>query len=272
MYLDYFNLDEKPFEYLIPDPRYFYYSPQSRNIKNQCDYIVGEKNGHLFISGPIGVGKTTLLKTLTRSMIADKNNIVNFINSPNLKTSNALMRRISQGFKVKTHRSYDGTLKNFTEWLKDSELFPILIIDEGQNLVLDSLRTLHYLMTYVTDKLLMMIVLCGQEEMVTKIDRFPAIRSRMFPASLSALSRKEAETMMKHRWSVASQGMKNDFPFTKKSIDLIWNHSKGIPRSICQVADIALLTAFNTKSKEVNPEILNPVIRALESKKLTKNG
>jgi len=269
MYLNYFNLDEKPFEYLIPDPRYFYYSPQSRNIKNQCDYIVNEKNGHLFISGPIGVGKTTLLKTLTRSMIADKNNIVNFINSPNLKTSNALMRRIAHGFKVNTYRSYDGTLKNFTQWLKESDLFPILIIDEGQNLVLDSLRTLHYLMTYVTDKLLMMIVLCGQEEMVTKIDKFPAIRSRMFPASLSAHSRSEAETMMKHRWSVASQGTKNDFPFRKKAIDLIWNYSRGIPRSICQIADIALLTAFNTKSKKVTPKILGPVIRSIESKKKT---
>jgi hypothetical protein len=33
----------------------------------------------------------------------------------------------------------------------------------GQNLVLDSLKTLHYFMTYVTDRLLMMVILCGQE-------------------------------------------------------------------------------------------------------------
>ena len=264
MYLKYFDLLEKPFQYLIPDPRYFYYSPQSKNIKSQCDYIVSEKSGHWFISGPIGVGKTTLLKTITRSLVADKDNLVNFINAPNLKTSNALMRRIAQGFEVKTARSYDGTLQNFTQWLKETEHFPILIIDESQNLILDSLRTLHYLMTYVTDRLLMMIILCGQEEMVTKINRFPAIRSRMFPASLSALSREEAEAMMKHRWDVASQDKNNKLPFTKKAIDAIWNSSKGIPRSICQAADIALLAAFNTKEKKVDGKLIKPVIRSLK--------
>ena len=271
MYLKHFRLDEKPFEYLIPDPKYFYYSPQSRRIKNQCDYIVNEKNGHLFISGPIGVGKTTLLKTLTRSLVSDKNNSVNFINSPNLQTSNALMRRIAKGFDVKTHNSYDGTLRYFTEWLKETKLFPILIIDEGQNLVLDSLRTLHYLMTYVTDKLLMMIILCGQEEMVSKIDNFPSIRSRMFPASISALSRDEAGAMMQHRWSVASQEKDNKLPFTKNSIDKIWNHSKGIPRSICQTSDIALLAAFNTKTKIVDSKLIEPVIRSLVAKSNSKN-
>jgi type II secretory pathway predicted ATPase ExeA len=57
MYLEFFNLIEKPFNYLIPDPRYFFYSPQSQSIKQQCDYIVSEKSGHLFISGPIGAGE-----------------------------------------------------------------------------------------------------------------------------------------------------------------------------------------------------------------------
>src|SRR6266699_2613971 len=157
MYLNYFKLLEKPFEYLIPNPRYFWYTPQGEGIKAQCDYI-----------------------------ISDNHNIINFINAPNLKTSNALLRRVADGFGVKTERSYDNTLQNFTTWLKETDRFPIMIIDEAQNLVLDSLKTLHYFMTYVTDRLLMMVILCGQEEMVERINRFTAIRSRMFPAFLSA--------------------------------------------------------------------------------------
>ena len=253
MYLEFFNLIEKPFNYLIPDPRYFFYSPQSQSIKNQCDYIVSEKGGHLFISGPIGAGKTTLLKTITQNLLADDHNTVNFVNAPNLKTANSLMRRVSEGFKVKTERSYDATLQNFTEWLKNTDRFPILIIDEGQNLVRDSLKTLHYLMTYVTDKLLMMIILCGQEEMVTRIDRFPEIRSRMFPASLSSLSREEAEEMMRFRWTVAGG---KDFPFDKQAIAEVYRLTGGIARDICKLANESLLRTMVEKRNTVDKDIV----------------
>lgn len=48
MYLNYFKLVEKPFEYLIPNPRYFWYTSQGEGIKAQCDYIIREKSGHLY--------------------------------------------------------------------------------------------------------------------------------------------------------------------------------------------------------------------------------
>jgi general secretion pathway protein A len=263
MYLNYFKLLEKPFEYLIPNPRYFWYTPQGEGIKAQCDYIIREKSGHLYISGPIGAGKTTLLKTLTQSLITDNHNIINFINAPNLKTSNALLRRVADGFGVKTERSYDNTLQNFTTWLKETDRFPIMIIDEAQNLVLDSLKTLHYFMTYVTDRLLMMVILCGQEEMVERINRFTAIRSRMFPAFLSALSRAEAEKMMGHRWKIASQNDTSSLPFSGKAIDEIFNYSKGVPRAICQVADVCLLAAYNQQKHEVDDKLVKIVVNSL---------
>ena len=266
MYLKHFKLVEKPFQYLIPNPRYFWYTSQGEGIKAQCDYIIREKSGHLYISGPVGAGKTTLLKTLTQGLLTDDQNLINFINAPNLKTSNALLRRVTDGFGVKTERSYDATLENFTKWLKETDRFPILIIDEGQNLVLDSLKTLHYFMTYVTDRLLMMVILCGQEEMIERINRFAAIRSRMFPAFLSALSRSEAEKMMQYRWKIASQNDATPFPFTAKAIDEIFNYSKGVPRYICQVADVSLLAAYNQHKQEVDETIIKVVVNNLSAK------
>jgi general secretion pathway protein A len=266
MYLNHFKLVEKPFEYLIPNPRYFWYTSQGEGIKAQCDYIIREKSGHLYISGPVGAGKTTLLKTLTQSLLTDEHSLINFINAPNLKTSNALLRRVTEGFGVKTERSYDATLENFTQWLKETDRFPILIIDEAQNLVLDSLKTLHYFMTYVTDRLLMMVILCGQEEMVERINRFTAIRSRMFPAFLSALSRGEAEKMMQYRWKIASQNDASPLPFTTKAIDEIFNYSKGVPRYMCQVADVALLAAYNQQKHEVDEQIVQLIVNNLSGK------
>jgi general secretion pathway protein A len=234
MYLNHFKLLEKPFEYLIPNPRYFWYTPQGKGIKDQCDYIIREKSGHLYISGPIGAGKTSLLKTLTQSLITDTHNSINFINAPNLKTSNALLRRVVEGFGVKPGRSYDATLEHFTTWLKTTDRFPILIIDEGQYLVLDSLKTIHYFMTYVTDRLLLMVILCGQEEMVERINRFSAIRSRMFPAFLSALSRSEAQKMMEYRWQIASTNDNSPLPFTAKALDELFNYQLSAEDHGCQ--------------------------------------
>ena len=264
MYLNHFNLLEKPYEYLIPNPRYFWYSPQGKGIKDQCDYILREKSGHLYISGIIGAGKTTLLKTLTQNLITDNHNVINFINAPNLKTSNALLRRIVVEFKGDLlGRSYDATLENFVNWLKSTDRYPILIIDEGQNLVLDSLKTLHYLMTNVSDRLHMTIILCGQEEMVERINRFPAIKSRMFGAFLSALTRQEAQKMMEFRWKVASKNEDTVFPFTEKAIDEIFKHSKGVPRAICKLADVALLAAYRLEKNEVDEAQVQMVINAL---------
>ena len=49
-----------------------------------------------------------------------------------------------------------------------------------------------------------MIVLCGQEQLAARIERFPEIKSRMYPSALSALSREETEDLIRYRWQVAS--------------------------------------------------------------------
>ena len=153
MYLEFFQLNEEPLSYLTPKPRFFYYAPQYLSVKHKVDYVVSERNGHLYIHGSIGSGKTTLLKTVSQMLDDEARNMVNFLNAPNLKTANSLLRRICDGFGVKTERSYNATLENFTKWLvteHQAERFPVLIIDEAQNIVRDGLKTLHYFMTYVT--------------------------------------------------------------------------------------------------------------------------
>jgi type II secretory pathway predicted ATPase ExeA len=88
----------------------------------------------------------------------------------------------------------------------------------------------------------------------------------MFPASLSALSRDDADKMIRFRWSVASKSKDNPLPFTKDAIDVFFNSSKGIPRPICQSIDVALLAAFNQDRKQIDGELASLVIRSLVTK------
>lgn len=267
MYLPFFHLNEKPFSYLTPNPRFFYYAPQYLSVKRKADYVVSERSGHLYIYGPIGSGKTTLLKTITQMLDDDGKNIPNFLNAPNLKTANALLRRICAGFNVKTERSYNATLENLTGWLVEQhqhKRFPVLIIDEAQNIVRDGLKTLHYLMTYVTSEdLLLMIILCGQEELATRIERFPEIKSRMYPSALSSLSREESEELIRYRWQVASIDPNNPLPFQKNALDAIFEYTKGLPREICKVCDLALLAARAEQTRQIEHPIIRSVARGL---------
>ncbi|MBW7886491.1 MAG: hypothetical protein H3C34_28465, partial [Caldilineaceae bacterium] len=167
-------------------------------------------------------------------------------------------------------RSYNATLENLTSWLVEQhqqKRFPVLIIDEAQNIVRDGLKTLHYLMTYVTsDDLLLMVVLCGQEELAARIERFPEIKSRMYPSALSALSREETEELVRYRWQVASVHKANPLPFDKGALDAIFEYAKGLPREICKVGDLALLAACAEQHKQVSAKTIRTVAAGLALK------
>jgi general secretion pathway protein A len=120
-------------------------------------------------------------------------------------------------------------------------------------------------MTYVTnDSLLLMIILCGQEELAARIERFPEIKSRMYPSALSSLSREETEELIAYRWQVASIRQDNPLPFGKEALDAIFEHSKGLPREICKICDLALLAAFADKQQKVTEGVIRSVAAGLD--------
>jgi len=63
MYLNFYGLREKPFN-PTPDPRFLYLTPAHREALAQLVYGVQEHKGFLVLTGEVGTGKTTLLRTL----------------------------------------------------------------------------------------------------------------------------------------------------------------------------------------------------------------
>src|SRR5690349_11607148 len=189
--LSYFRLNEQPFR-IGPDPRYLYFSDQVKEAIAKCEYMARERIGPIYIYGPIGSGKTSILRRLRDLLTQDTKNQVAYLISPNIKTSNAFIRMISESFEVKTERAFPQSLKNFEVFLTDAYqagTVPVLLIDEAQNLNRDTLRLLHYLLNFetATTKLLQ-VVLVGQEELAVKISKYRELASRMFPIAMSAMS------------------------------------------------------------------------------------
>src|SRR5439155_26621608 len=161
----------------------------------------------IYMYGPIGSCKTSLVRRLREKLSLDERYNVKLLISPNLKSSNAFLRLILETFDVKTERSYTASLNNFEKFLVQQYQegkVPVLLMDEAQNLIRDTLKLIHYLLNFETNTTkLMQIVLVGQEELGTKIINYRELASRMFSIAMNAMSPQDLRDMITFRLTVA---------------------------------------------------------------------
>jgi len=256
MYSDYFGLSETPFK-ITPDPRFLWYSEQHKEAKAKIEFHIMQKDGPIYLSAEVGLGKTSIAQRLRDEFAADKSKKVVLAFAPNLKTANQFMRFIADEFEVKTARSYADTLRNFETYLLEqyrAGISPILLVDEAQNLPHDTLKTIHHLFNFTTNnEFLIQIALFGQPELHERIQRFKSLASRMYVAKLQPFDPKQTEEMMRFRWTVAGG---KDLPFDQEAISEAYRLTGGIARSICKLANEALLRCVVENRKVVDKDIV----------------
>src|SRR5882762_4465153 len=204
--IKYFGLNEHPFM-TSPDPRFLYFSSQVKEALAKCEFMARDRIGPIYMYGPIGSGKTSLVRRLQEKLSQDKRYNVKLLISPNLKSSNAFLRLILETYDVKTERSYTASLANFEKFLitqYQQNNIPVLLIDEAQYMNKDTLKLIHYLLNFETNtKKLLQIILIGQEELGTKIIHYRELASRMFPIAMNPMSLDDLEEMITFRLRVA---------------------------------------------------------------------
>jgi len=222
-----------------------------------CQYMITNRVGPVYVHGDVGTGKTTIARRLFQQLLDDPTYILAMIISPNLKSSNALLRLIMKEFNVKTDKKYENSLTLFGEFLQDSAVkgkIPVLFIDEAQLLKPDMLELVRFLLNFETNtQKLLQIVLFGQNELATNLESKKELKSRMYRSALASLNRSDMENMIQFRFQVAG-GEKH--PFTQDGLDELYKLTLGLPREICKVTDMALLRAMVNDTHEVNAEIV----------------
>src|SRR5436190_24318051 len=132
--IKYFGLNEHPFS-TSPDPRFLYFSFQVKGTLAKCEFMARDRVRPIYMYGPIGSGKTSLVRRLQEKLGQDERYNVKLLISPNLKSSKAFLRLILETFDVKTERSYTASLSNFEQFLVgqyQEGKTPVLLIDEAQ--------------------------------------------------------------------------------------------------------------------------------------------
>jgi general secretion pathway protein A len=135
MFESHFGLSASPFQ-LSPDPRFFFESKGHKNALAYLRFGVYQQEGFIVVTGDIGAGKTTLVRTLIDELNADEVVAAQVLNTQ--LNDAELLSSICNAFGVpspgQSKAQLLGSLEAFFTAVAASGRRSLLIIDEAQNL------------------------------------------------------------------------------------------------------------------------------------------
>lgn len=267
MYLSYYGLTREPF-HITPDPEFLFESPSHREAYAAITYGVEQRKGFIAVTGEVGTGKTTIVRAYLKSLDASQLQTI-YVYSPDLSFDELLRLLLTE---LGESPDDDGTsllLRRIQ--LKLIALFEegkglLLVIDEAQNMPIDTmekLRTLSNLET--TEDKLMQILLVGQPELDEKLNlhQLRQLKQRIaVRATLRTLTPLESVAYIRHRFERAG----GDFHgvFAPGAVRSLLRHAKGSPRALNILCDNVLLAGFGAEQRPIRPALVNEVARDLD--------
>ena len=264
MYLSFYGLKKQPF-HITPDPEFLYLSPSHNEALAAITEGVEERKGFIAVTGDVGVGKTTILRSYLYLKQREPLKTVYVFNS-NL-TFQGLLRTIYRELGLRsTGDSVAEMVNGLHEFLIEERKqgnTVVLFIDEAQNMPVDTLESLAQMPIGETPKdKLLQIVLMGQPEFKKALnaDRLRQLKQQLAAhATIRRLSR--AESLEYLRFRLKHAGADPTSVFTTPALKKIVRKSKGIPRVLNVLCDNALITGFFRRQKPVTERITKEVIR-----------
>lgn len=267
MYRDFFGLSEKPFT-ITPNPHFVFLSSIHREAFARLLYGVDSHAGFIALTGEVGTGKTTMLRTLLTQLDSDKYSSALILN-PCLSAEQLLAGVCSEFGIVPAEQNSSAYLEALNYFLieqNSSGKTVILVIDEAQNLepaVLEQIRLISNLETE-RDKLIQ-IIMAGQPELnavlrrhdLRQLDQRITVRCRLTPMRLE-----ETGHYIKHRLEIS--GNRNPELFSRAAVKRIHQFSSGIPRLINVLCEQALVMAWTREARQISPLLVGEVIAELQ--------
>lgn len=263
MYGEFFGFSEKPFT-ITPNPQFIFLSGIHREAFAHLLYGIDSHAGFIALTGEVGTGKTTVLRTLLTQLSPEKYTSALIFN-PCL-TGEQLLANICREFGVETgDRNAFGYLDALNGYLLDRNAegkTVVLVIDEAQNLqpeVLEQVRMISNLETE-RDKLIQ-IILAGQPELDDVLSRHElrqlnqriTVRCRLTPMKLH-----DTGEYISHRLRIS--GSRVPGLFSRGAVKRIYRFSRGIPRLINVVCEQALVMAWTRESLCVTSSMVAQVL------------
>jgi general secretion pathway protein A len=262
MYEAFYGLRDRPFD-LTANPRYLVLTESHREALSSLEYSIASRKGMTLLIGEAGCGKTTVIRaaldrqrehvhcvhlhnpTLTRAefveLLANR-----FGLSAVARQSKAIL--LTELEALLTRRLHQGELS-------------VLVVDEAQSLPLELLEEVRLLVNMEThEQKLMSVIIAGQPELADRLndDRLRQFKQRIaLRCTLRPLSLTDTAGYIAGR--IRAAGGIGAQLFTREAVALIYEASRGIPRTISVIADNALLAGFAADQRPVGRALVRDV-------------
>jgi general secretion pathway protein A len=263
MYEEFYGFKQLPFQ-LLPNPDFFYRSQKHENALTHLEYGVFERAGFIVITGEIGTGKTTLLRYLLRSL--DKNLPIALLTQTYLQPED-LLRTLCQEFSLPhENKGKAEMIELFGEFLVEKyrqKQYVILILDEAQNLPLETLEEIRMLSNLDADnECLLQIILVGQSPLRTKLQR-RGLRQLFQRVEVSyhlePLDRQDIKDYIRYR--LATAGRAENELFDDAAMEAIFEYSRGVPRLINAVCHGCLVCGYADTQQKIHRDVVETVLK-----------
>ena len=265
MYTSFFGLNEKPFS-ITPDPRYLFMSERHGEALAHLVYGVTESGGFIQLTGEVGTGKTTLVRTLLLNRMPDNADVAVILN-PQLSALEFLAS-ICEELGVEgqdepySSKALIDALNRHLLAAHAAGRRTILVVDEAQNLARDVLEQVRLLTNLETSKQkLLQIILIGQpelRELLARNDLRQLAQRITGRYHLEPLSRDETARYIEHRLKVA--GALGEV-FDSAGKREVYRLSEGVPRLVNVICDRALLGAYAKETRRVGKRLVRRAAR-----------
>jgi len=263
MYSHFFGFNEKPFT-ITPNPHFIYLSGNHREAFARLLYGIDSHVGFITMTGEVGTGKTTVLRTLLTQLESEKYCSALIFNL--CLSGEQLLANICREFGFEPdERSSFGYLDALSQFLLEQHAAGktvVLVVDEAQNLTPDVLEQVRMISNLETesDKLIQ-IILAGQPELDDVLNRHDLrqLKQRIsVRCCLTPMNMNDTGDYIRHRLRLS--GCRIPGLFTPGAVKRIYRFSGGVPRLINIVCEQALVLAWTQESSVVTPAIASRVI------------
>src|SRR5437763_2645627 len=247
MYEAFYGFSGKPFQ-LNPDPAFYFGSRGHKRAYAYLQYGLYQSEGFIIITGEIGAGKTTIVRSLFEHLDREKVVAAQIVSTQ--LDADDMLRAVGIAFglplKSASKAIILGSLEAFLCQLMMENKRALLIVDEAQNLTPRAIEELRMLSNFqLGDQALLQSFLVGQPELRTMMQS-PAmqqLRQRVIASyHLGPLDRAETQAYIEHR--LHHVGWNEDPRFEPACFDLIHTWSGGIPRRINTLCNRLMLAGF----------------------------
>lgn len=262
IYTDFFGLKARPFS-LVPDPDFLYWSPIHTRAYAVLEYGILTGAPITLITGEVGAGKTTLLHHLLRS-IGEDVRIGLVANAQGGRGELLRWVLLSLDQQAKPEETYVDLFARFQAYLIAEYAAGkrvILVIDEAQNLNPESLEELRMFTNINSNKdQLLQLVLVGQPELRSMVLQPGLAQFAQRVSAAFHLPEMDVPTVAAYiRHRLAHAGATEEI-FSPAAMKLVAEHSRGVPRLVNQLCDLAMVYAYTKDQNRVSRVTVQQVL------------